>query len=214
MRQSASQTVVLSHGAFALNTPSRTPRSDRYGLDLETRPEFHRVHRDPGARHDVRGAVRGQLLPSVERHDAIADVGDLSAAQRKPGAELRAGRSHLGDLSADRVDAAAGGRLFERQAADAVLAAGFDGLHDGRACRVVAEPHLCAADLRRSPRRSRLGDLPSRIIARRAHGVGRPVRTGAIAVPGRRQFRPGARTADGGRDRRDLRAGAPSPGSR
>ena len=38
-------------------------------------------------------------------------------------------------------------------------------------------------------RRDRIGNFPSRVVARRANGVRRPPRPGAIAVPGRRQFR-------------------------
>ena len=38
-------------------------------------------------------------------------------------------------------------------------------------------------------RRDRIGNFPSRVVARRADGVRRSPRLGAIAVPGRRQFR-------------------------
>ena len=52
---------------------------------------------------------------------------------------------------------------------------------------------LLAAARRLGAGRHRLVGVPSRILARRADGVGRPARPCAIAVPGRRQFRFGAR---------------------
>jgi FSR family fosmidomycin resistance protein-like MFS transporter len=42
-----------------------------------------------------------------------------------------------------------------------------------------------------------LVDLPSGVVARRAHGLGRTARPGAVAVPGRRQHRQRARAAGG-----------------
>ena len=60
----------------------------------------------------------------------------------------------------------------------------------------------------------RLVDLPSGILADRAAGLGRRARLGAIAVPGRRQFRHLARPAARGVLRPAARTGAASPGSR
>ena len=60
----------------------------------------------------------------------------------------------------------------------------------------------------------RLGGVPSGILARRAHGLGRPARPGAVAVPGRRQRRLGARPAARGVHRAAAAASAASPGSR
>ena len=54
---------------------------------------------------------------------------------------------------------------------------------------------LLAAARRFGAGRHGLVGVPSGILARRAHGVGRAARPGAIAVPGRRQFRLGARPA-------------------
>ena len=52
-----------------------------------------------------------------------------------------------------------------------------------------------AAAGRRRPGRHRLHGVPSRILARGAHGLGRPARAGAVDVPGRRQCRLRARPA-------------------
>ena len=46
-------------------------------------------------------------------------------------------------------------------------------------------------------RRDRIGNFPSRVVARRANGVRRPPRPGAIDVPGRRQFRDRTRPSAG-----------------
>ena len=51
-------------------------------------------------------------------------------------------------------------------------------------------------------------------LAHRARGLGRAARPRAVAVPGRRQFRPGDRAAARGLHRRAARAGRASPGSR
>jgi hypothetical protein len=51
-------------------------------------------------------------------------------------------------------------------------------------------------------------------LARRAHRLGRAARAGAVAVPGRRQYRLGDRAAAGGLHRAAARAGQRRPGSR
>ena len=56
--------------------------------------------------------------------------------------------------------------------------------------------------------------VPSRVVARRAHGIGRTARLRAVGVPGRRQRRLGARSAARGVHRAAARAGRASPGSR
>ena len=56
--------------------------------------------------------------------------------------------------------------------------------------------------------------VPPGVLARGADGVGRAARPRAVAVPGRRQRRLGARAAAGRVHRAAARAGAASPGSR
>ena len=51
--------------------------------------------------------------------------------------------------------------------------------------------HLSGDPARGGPDRHGLLGVPSRGLARGAHGGGRPLRPGAVAVPGRRQSRPG-----------------------
>ena len=55
--------------------------------------------------------------------------------------------------------------------------------------------------------RNWFGDIPSRIVARRAHGLGRALRHGAVLLPGRGQFGHGDRSAAGRLHRGAARAG-------
>src|SRR6185437_12886847 len=54
--------------------------------------------------------------------------------------------------------------------------------------------------------RLRFVGVPSGVVARRAHGVRRPLWTRAIVVPDRRQHGAGARSVAGRRDRAEDRA--------
>ena len=54
---------------------------------------------------------------------------------------------------------------------------------------------LCGDPARGGAGRARLRRVPSGIVARRAHGVGRPLRPRPVDLSGRRQYRLGARTA-------------------
>ena len=139
----------------------------------------------------------------------------LSDAEDRIPARLLADRPAHHGLPGDGVAAAAAGRHVHRQAADALFAAGRHGVLAGRAGRArLSRRHYAHAARRRGADRPRLGDLPSGILARRAARLGRPLRPGAIAVPGRRQFRPGDRAAARRLHRRAVRPDAASPGSR
>src|SRR5262249_19279735 len=105
------------------------PRAARAILDA--RPNFaagsrieirHRnSDRGPGTpRHDVYDSLRRQLLPSPQRHDAVAAVGAVPEPQGHAGIELCPGRADHGDVSAHGLDVAAARRALQRQAADTV----------------------------------------------------------------------------------------------
>ena len=130
------------------------------------------------------------------------------------GLELRADRPDHADLPGHRVAAAAAGRHLYRQAAAAVLAGDRHGFHADRPVAAVARRQLRAAAGRRGADRHGLVGVPSGILARRAHGVGRTARPRAIAVPGRRQCRLGDRAAAGRVHRDAARPDRASPGSR
>ena len=76
---------------------------------------------------------RGQLLPSAQRHHAVAAVGDLSDAEGRLRARLLADRPADPDLPGDGLAAAAADRHLHRQAAAALFAARRHGLDAGRA---------------------------------------------------------------------------------
>ena len=128
--------------------------------------------------------------------------------------ELRPDRPGHAGLPDHRLAAAAAGRALCRQAADAAGAAGRHAVHAGRpAVLSVAHTYRGAAG-----RRVLLGigssvfHPESSRVARMA--VGRPPRPGAVAVPGRRQCRPGARSAGRGADRGALGPVEPGASSR
>ena len=121
-------------------------------------------------------------------------------------ADLLPDRHHHLRLPDHRLAAAAADRHLHRPAAGAVRAAVRDGLHAGRpgAAGVLRRQLSDAARLRRADRRRQRGVSP-RGLARRARGLRRAARLRAEPVPGRRQFRPVARAADGGVHRRAAR---------
>ncbi len=79
----------------------------------------------------------------------------------------------------------------------------------GGLCVLAVAHNYGAAGSRRVSARRLIGDLPSRSIARRAHGLGRTARPRAIAVSSRRQLGLGARSAGGRAHRRALRSNEP-----
>src|SRR6185312_11268174 len=108
---------------------SPTPRGNRY-FRVATREQTRFRHR--AARHHLLGAVRHQLLPHVERHDAVAHPVDLSVTQNDVSPVLCTGRIDHAGLPMHRIAVAAGRRTRIRQAADAILAAGRRRVHAGR----------------------------------------------------------------------------------
>ena len=102
-------------------------------------------------------------------------------------AVVRPDRPDHADLSDHRVAAATARRHLHRQASEAVFAAGRHGLHAGRPAADVDRAELRRAAAGRGAGRLRVVGVSSGIVAGRAHGLGRPARTRAVAVPGGRQ---------------------------
>ena len=159
-----------------------------------------------GARDGVRRAVRRQRLAHAQRHDAVARAGALSGVPRPAVADLLPDRHHHLHLPAHRLAAAADHRLLRSTGGPAPYALpaamGFSLI--GLAALAYRRQLSGAARLRRADRRRQRG-LSSRSLARRARRLRRTLRPGAEPVPGRRQFRPVARAADGGVHRRAVR---------
>ena len=120
-------------------------------------------------------------------------------------ADFRPGRPDHPGLPVHGLDAAAGRRPVHRQAAPALFPDGRHGLHPGRPADDVARAQLSADPARRGADRHGLVGVPSRGLARGAHGRGRPLRPRPVAVPGRRQYRLGRGPAAGRLHRRAAR---------
>jgi hypothetical protein len=154
------------------------------------RPEWvasagrHRLRRDSG----------DQLLPSAQRHDAVAAAGDLSRAEGPVRPEFRPDRPGDPGLPDYRLAAAAAGRALRRPPPDAARAAGRHTVQPRGPGGAVGRPQLSTLAPRGLSDGGRLVGVPSGILARGAHGGRRPAWPRAVAVPGRRQRRPGARS--------------------
>ena len=148
-----------------------------------------------GQQHHLRGHPVAELLPPAERHDAVAGAGALSHPQGLLRPELRPGRPDHAGFPVHGLDAAAAGRPLHRQEAPALFPDGRHGLHPGRPADDVAGQLLSPDPVRRGPDRHGLLGVPSRGLARGAHGGRRSLRPGAVAVPGRRQHGLGGRAA-------------------
>ncbi len=181
------------------------PGSNRTRLGYD-RHHAHRPDR-PGRRHA--GADRAQRDASAQRHDAVADPGDLSDHQDGLWAGFRPDRSDHPDLPDHGLAVPAPGRRLYRQEPDALFDGRRHGLHPHRADR----PRLCrqlwaAADLG-GLRRARLLDLPPGSDPHGAQRLGRAARVGAGHLPGRRPDGRRAGAAARGLHHRAARAGEP-----
>ena len=96
------------HNNWGWQNPAGAARSRRH--DRYPRPPSARKKARPD--HDLRGAVRNQLLPFAQRHDAGAAAGDLSHPEDRLPPEFHADWPHHTGLSAHRLAAAARGRLL------------------------------------------------------------------------------------------------------
>ena len=93
------------------------------------------------------------------------------------------------DHAVDLVVAAAGDRPLHRSPAAALFARDRHGRDPGRPVGARPCRQLCHAAARGDDGRHRLRGVPPRSLAGGANGVGRAARPGAVAVPGRRQYR-------------------------
>ena len=161
---------------------------------------FHRA-RAAAARNTPRQDVLRrtwchQHLAPDQRHDAVADPGDVPHSQGRFPSEFWPDRADHAHVPAHRLAAAAADRAVHRQAAAAVFPAPghvFD--------PVRADAAGFCLELRHRAGSGRagghgIGHLPSRILAHCAPGFRRPARAGAIGVPGRWQYRQRSGPAD------------------
>src|SRR5712692_5020276 len=130
-----------------------------------------------------------QLLPSSQRHGAIAAARDLSpAAQHLPFGLQPGGPDRL-HLHLHRIAPAAARRTLQRPPPQTVFPGYRHGHHASGPADLVARPQL-----RHRARRGGAGGhgllrVSSRIFARGAHGFRWTARHGAVAVSSRRQRR-------------------------
>src|SRR3954467_2248011 len=150
---------------------------------------------DETIRNGGRGAGGDQRVAPAERHTAVADSVDLSAAEAVAAPELFADRPDHADPAAHRVAAAAGGRDVHRSPADAVLAGVRHGVLADRPAAVGGGAHARSDAVRRGADGDRLVDLPPGVVAHRADVVRRAARPRPIGLPGRRQHGVVARAA-------------------
>src|SRR3954462_823181 len=137
---------------------------------------------DETIRNGGRRAGGDQRVAPAERHAAVADSVDLSAAEAVAQPELFADWPDHADPAADRVAAAAGGRDVHRSPADAVLAGLRHGLLADRPPAVVGGRHARGDSRRRRVDGNRIVDLPSGVVAHRADVVGRAARPRPVRV--------------------------------
>ena len=126
-----------------------------------------------------------QLLPSAERHDAVAATGAVSDAQELVSLELRAGGTADIHVPVHRLTAAAAGGRDGRPQPPAVFARRRHGIHAGRTGAAGVCRQLRTAAVRGRPHRHRFLGVPPRVLARCAHGFRRQAWPGSVGVPGR-----------------------------
>ena len=135
-------------------------------------------------------AGRGQRVAPAQRHDPVSAAGDLSSAEGQLRLELHAGRADDAGADADRLGAAAGGRIPHRLAAQRRTrwsSAWVSRWSDCCCWRRRGAIRCCSWPRRWSGVGS--SNLPPRVVAGRADGLGRATRPGAVGLPGRRQRR-------------------------
>ena len=159
--------------------------------------------RDEAVGGDRRRHSRGdQRLPPVERHDPVADSGDLPDPESDLSVELRADRIDYAHPATDGVVAAAAGRHVYGPAADAVLARRGHGVHARRtAAALIGGQARDASDRGGADGRRIVGVSPG-VVSRGEDGVRRAARSRAVGVSGRRQLRIVFGPAPGGIRRR------------
>src|SRR3569833_1003115 len=144
-------------------------------------------------------------MPRAKRHGAGASAGDLSDPQGAVSPELRPNRAGDSCLPGHRLAAAAVGGLLRRLEAHALFAGAGHGRDLVRSSGSVSGAQLSGAAGGGDDGGPGFGGLSSRGISRSAHGLRWPLRSGAIGVPGRRQYRPGNQSVNCCRIGGDLR---------
>ena len=184
----------------------------------ETTPPLIRIGQPAGSRADHRlcDHPRRQPLPHDQRHHAVAADGDLSDAEgRNYGLDfVQIGLLTLAfQVTASLLQPLIGMYTDKRPLPYSLPVGMASTLVGLRGARLCAE--LCAAAAS-APALVGFGSaiFHPEIVARGAAGVGRPLRPGAIGVPGRRQFRLGDRAAARRLHRRAARADQRRRGSR
>ena len=175
-----------------VNEPSCVAAADRYFSGMTNFGSGFELDRTAstcgavGSRHDFFGSVRDQLLPSAQRHDAVAAGSDLPAAQGLTAAQFRSGRADHRHLSVHRVDASAARRtLCGRRPLPFSLPAGMVSTLIGLLLLSVSHTYpmliasLCSGW-------TWICDLSPGIRPGGADGLRRPIWVGAVTVPGRR----------------------------
>ena len=139
----------------------------------------------------VLGHPVAELLPSAQRHDAVAGARPLSHPQDLLRPELQPGRPDHARLSVHGVDVATAGRPLHRPAPTAVFPDHRHRPHADRPPADVARRHVSRDPDRRHADRHGLVDLPSRGLARGAHGGRRTLWARTVPLPGRWERRLG-----------------------
>ena len=154
-----------------------------------------------------RGARRHQHLSHAERCDPVADRGALPHDQAEPRARLPPDRAYHLHLHLHRIAAPALGGLRHRPLPHALFARARHGLFAAGPDHRRFRFDLRLGVGRRRPDRHGILGVSSRVLARRPPRVRRSARPRPIGVPGRRQFRHGARSAARGLRRAALWTG-------
>src|SRR5439155_1362875 len=200
-----------------MRAPAEHPRLKRPTAIGLASPDAVPMRRDTGpvrARYWSRGPARPAFPRSTaehaeilaneghERHETVADSGDLPDPESDLSVELRADRIDYAHPATDGVVAAAAGRHVYGPAADAVLARRGHGVHARRtAAALIGGQARDASDRGGADGRRIVGVSPG-VVSRGEDGVRRAARSRAVGVSGRRQLRIVFGPAPGGIRRR------------
>ena len=143
--------------------------------------------------HHLLGHPVAELLPSAQRHDAVAGARALSHPQELLRAELQPGRLDHPGLPVHGLHAATPGRPLHRPPPTTLFPDRRHRPHPGRPAVDVPSLGVSRDPARRHVDRDGLVDLPSRSLPRGAHGGRRTLRARPVPVPGRRERRLGLR---------------------
>src|SRR5712671_4453494 len=140
-------------------------------------------------RRDLLNHSRAQLFAFPQRHNAVAGAGALSDAEGCLWPQLCADRDDHPGLAGDLIAAATGGRAVRRSPPAALFTRHWDGCDARRTYTARERRQLLDARAGGGTGRGGLRGLSPGSLAGGADGIGRTPWLGAIAVPGRRQYR-------------------------